>query len=47
MTDRPVEGDHPDYSPVPDNVKNDQPGQTGRDQKDDTGSTPESGDKQP
>lgn len=47
MTDRPVEGDHPDYSPVPDNVKNDQPGQAGRDPKDDTGSAPESGDKQP
>jgi len=40
MTDRPVEGDHPDYSPVPDNVKNGQPGQAGEEKEDDTGSAP-------
>ncbi|EPC0986395.1 MULTISPECIES: hypothetical protein [Enterobacter cloacae complex] len=42
MTDRPVNGDHPDYNPSPDN-----PGKDGRKPKDDPGSAPESGDKDP
>lgn len=46
MTDRPVNGDHPDFSPIPDNVKNDKSEQPGK-KKDDPGSAPESGDKEP
>lgn len=42
MTDRPVHGDHPDYNPSPDNPEKD-----GRKPKDDPGSAPESGDKDP
>lgn len=40
MTDRPVNGDHPDYNPSPDN-----PDKDGKKPKDDPGSAPESGDK--
>gem|GEM_PF-757898 len=47
MTDRPVHGDHPDYSPIPGSVKNDKTEQPGKTQKDDPGSAPESGDKKP
>lgn len=47
MTDRPVNGDHPDFSPVPDNVKNDKSEQADKTNKDSPGSAPESGDKQP
>lgn len=47
MTDRPVNGDHADYSPIPDNVKNDKPEQSKTTKKDDPGSAPESGDKDP
>lgn len=42
MSDRPVNGDHPDYNPSPDNPEKD-----GRKPKDDPGSAPESGDKDP
>ncbi|EQA1581784.1 hypothetical protein V5K30_RS13515 [Enterobacter hormaechei] len=42
MTDRPVHGDHPDYNPSPNNPEKD-----GRKPKDDPGSAPESGDKDP
>lgn len=47
MTDRPVNGDHPDFSPVPDDLTNDKPEQPGKSKKDDPGTAPESGDKQP
>lgn len=47
MTDRPVEGDHPDFSPIPGNVENDMSEQRDKTQKDDPGVAPESGDKQP
>lgn len=47
MTDRPVEGDHPDFSPIPGNVENDKSEQRDKTQKDDPGVAPESGDKQP
>ena len=42
MTDRPVNGDHPDYNPSPENPEKD-----GKKPKDDPGSAPESGDKEP
>ncbi|MEG6214916.1 hypothetical protein UXO42_07080 [Enterobacter quasihormaechei] len=42
MTDRPVNGDHPDFNPIPDNPEKD-----GSKSKDDPGSAPESGDKEP
>ncbi|WP_187371635.1 hypothetical protein [Phytobacter massiliensis] len=47
MTDRPVEGDHPDFSPIPGYGENDQQDRTDKTQKDDPGVAPESGDKQP
>lgn len=47
MTDRPVNGDHPDFSPIPDNLKNDKPEQSDKNTKDSPGSAPESGDKKP
>lgn len=46
MTDRPVNGDHPDYAPVPDDLEKDKSGQQGN-REDDPGSAPESGDKEP
>ncbi|WP_312411577.1 hypothetical protein [Pseudescherichia sp.] len=47
MTDRPVNGDHPDLSPIPDDLTNDKSEQTDKKPKDNPESAPESGDKQP
>ncbi|MBD8161807.1 hypothetical protein [Erwinia persicina] len=43
MSDRPVEGDHPDYVPHPGDGKPEHPPQ--KKSKDDPASAPESGDK--
>ncbi|WP_269446432.1 hypothetical protein [Erwinia billingiae] len=43
MTERPIEGDHPDYEPKPGSTKPDQKENDAA--KDDPHSAPESGDK--
>lgn len=46
MSDRPVNGDEPDEKPIPDHLRKQNEKEQGN-RKDDPGSAPESGDKDP